>query len=291
MKIQLRRITEATRAALTTAPSLGEPIYCTDSGMLYFGNGSTLTGVPLKLDWTNLSNVPGYVDDVLEYANVAAFPTTGSSGLVYVALDTNKVYRWSGSTYVGLSSAGVADNAIKLQTARTISLTGSVSGSVSFDGSADVSIVVSTTTLAPKASPAFTGVPTAPTATVGTNSTQLATTAFVKAEIAAQTTATTTAPGLMSSTDKSKLDGLSQTNVVNVLTSTSTTDALSAAQGKALNDALVLKAPLASPALTGVPTAPTAAAGTNTTQIASTAFVAAAITAMLNTLVIDGGTT
>lgn len=37
--------------------------------------------------------------------------------------------------------------------------------------------------------------------------------------------------------------------------------------------ALAEKAPIASPALTGVPTAPTAAAGTNTTQIATTAYV------------------
>ncbi len=41
--------------------------------------------------------------------------------------------------------------------------------------------------------------------------------------------------------------------------------------------ALDLKAPLASPALTGTPTAPTAAAGTNTTQVATTAYVIAAI--------------
>lgn len=40
---------------------------------------------------------------------------------------------------------------------------------------------------------------------------------------------------------------------------------------------LALKAPLASPALTGTPTAPTAATGTNTTQIATTAFVNAEI--------------
>lgn len=38
----------------------------------------------------------------------------------------------------------------------------------------------------------------------------------------------------------------------------------------------VLKAPLASPALTGVPTAPTATAGTNSSQVASTAFVSGA---------------
>ena len=46
---------------------------------------------------------------------------------------------------------------------------------------------------------------------------------------------------------------------------------------KASNDDLALKAPLASPALTGTPTAPTATDGTNTTQIATTAFVNTAI--------------
>lgn len=42
---------------------------------------------------------------------------------------------------------------------------------------------------------------------------------------------------------------------------------------------IAAKAPIASPALTGTPTAPTAAQGTNTTQIATTAFVNAEITA------------
>ncbi len=49
-----------------------------------------------------------------------------------------------------------------------------------------------------------------------------------------------------------------------------------------LQSALDTKAPLASPALTGTPTAPTAAAGTNTTQLATTAFVAAAVSALIN---------
>ena len=52
-----------------------------------------------------------------------------------------------------------------------------------------------------------------------------------------------------------------------------------------LQAALDAKAPLTSPTLTGVPLAPTAAAGTNTTQIATTAFVAAALAVN-----IDGGT-
>ena len=46
--------------------------------------------------------------------------------------------------------------------------------------------------------------------------------------------------------------------------------------------ALDLKAPLASPALTGVPTAPTAAAATNTTQVATTAYVRAEVAALVN---------
>ena len=88
------------------------------------------------------SQLPSFVDDVLEFANLAGFPTSGDAGKIYVAIDTGKVYRWSGSTYIEISSAGVADTA-------------------------------------PLASPALTGTPTAPTAPAGTNSTQLATTAFV----------------------------------------------------------------------------------------------------------------
>lgn len=51
---------------------------------------------------------------------------------------------------------------------------------------------------------------------------------------------------------------------------------------------LAAKAPLVSPALTGVPTAPTAAGGTNTTQLATTAFVQAAITASGGASTLDG---
>lgn len=46
------------------------------------------------------SQLPSYVDDVLEFASISVFPLTGESGKIYIALDTNKTYRWSGSTYV-----------------------------------------------------------------------------------------------------------------------------------------------------------------------------------------------
>ena len=56
------------------------------------------------------AQLPSYVDDVLEFANLAAFPATGATGLIYVALDTNKIYRWSGSAYIEISpSPGSTD--------------------------------------------------------------------------------------------------------------------------------------------------------------------------------------
>ncbi len=55
--------------------------------------------------------LPSYVDDVLEYSNLAAFPATGEAGKIYIALDTNREYRWSGSTYIQLvASPGTTDN-------------------------------------------------------------------------------------------------------------------------------------------------------------------------------------
>ncbi|ENL5179104.1 tail fiber protein [Salmonella enterica] len=116
-------------------------------------------------------------------------------------------------------------------------------------------------TKAPIESPSLTGMPTAPTAAQGTNSTQIANTAFVKAAITALING---APGTL---DTLKEIAAAINNDPNFSTT--------------INNALALKAPLASPALTGVPTAPTAAQGTNNTQIATTAYVRAAISALV----------
>lgn len=51
------------------------------------------------------SQLPSYVDDVLEYDNKSSFPGTGESGKIYIAKDTNLTYRWSGSTYVEISQS------------------------------------------------------------------------------------------------------------------------------------------------------------------------------------------
>lgn len=109
------------------------------------------------------------------------------------------------------------------------------------------------------ASPAFTGTPTAPTQSPGDNSTKLSTTAYVEAAIAA-----------LVSSSPAALDTLNE---------------LAAALGDdpnfatTMTNALAAKAPLASPAFTGNPTVPTQSPGNNSTRIASTAFVQAAVSA------------
>jgi len=56
------------------------------------------------------AQLPSYVDDVLEFANLAAFPVTGETGKIYVDLSNSKIYRWSGSSYVEISpSPGTTD--------------------------------------------------------------------------------------------------------------------------------------------------------------------------------------
>ena len=117
----------------------------------------------------------------------------------------------------------------------------------------------SDTSRAPLASPAFTGTPTVPTAAPGTNTTQAASTAFVAAAVVS-------AGGLLPSNNNPHMDGVASPGV-----------GTAASRDDHVHPSDTSRAPLASPAFTGVPTVPTAAVGVNTTQAASTAFVNASI--------------
>jgi hypothetical protein len=67
------------------------------------------TALGLKADLVNgtvpSSQLPSYVDDVLEVANFAALPVTGETGKIYVTLDDNITYRWSGTAYIEISKS------------------------------------------------------------------------------------------------------------------------------------------------------------------------------------------
>jgi hypothetical protein len=120
--------------------------------------GKITTGV------IDAARLPSYVDDVVEAANLAGFPATGETGKIYVALDTNKVYRWSGSAYVHITSGAVdsvagktgvvtlvkadvglgnvdntADSAKSVASAATLTTARTIGG-VSFNGSANINL-------------------------------------------------------------------------------------------------------------------------------------------------------
>jgi len=143
------------------------------------------------------------------------------------------------------STTGNAATATALATGRTISLTGDVTGtSASFDGTGNASI----------------------TAAIAANS-------IVDADVNASAAIAWTkiAPSAtVSATELGYVDGVTSSIQTQLDSKLATTTATST------------YAPLASPALTGVPTAPTAAANTNTTQIATTAYVQTELTDLLN---------
>ena len=157
------------------------------------------------------TQLPSYVDDVLEYDNQAGFPTTGETGKIYVAKDTNKTYRWSGSDYVEISASlalgttsSTAFRGDYGQTAYTHSqsahapsdaqknsditkaeieakLTGTITTHSHTVTKGDVGLgnVTNESKATMFTSPTFTGTPLSTTATKGTNTTQIATTAYV----------------------------------------------------------------------------------------------------------------
>jgi hypothetical protein len=85
--------------------------------------------------------LPSYVDDVLEYADTSGFPTTGETGKIYVALDNNKTYRWSGSAYVEISASLVPNNGQLTVQGDTTTITGT--GTFTADQATNVTITLS----------------------------------------------------------------------------------------------------------------------------------------------------
>lgn len=209
-----------------------------------------------------------YSTDIEGAPDLSVYLTTSSAGQTYLTqtdasstyltkTDASETYQPVGS-YAAASHTHVTDDitnlntfkpatagtADKLATARTISMSGAVTAAAqSFDGSANITFTV--------------------TALDGTK---------VSGTIPEATKATQDGNGSVIHTTYAKLSGAAFTGTVTVggaevVVTTDITDMLTK------TEAASTYAPLASPALTGTPTAPTAAKGTATTQIATTAFV------------------
>ncbi|MGQ5289536.1 phage tail fiber protein [Pectobacterium actinidiae] len=136
---------------------------------------------------------------------------------------------------------------------------------------------------APKANPVLTGKPTAPTAVQSSNDTQIATTAFVKAAVAALVNGSPAALDTLQ--ELANALGNDPNFSATVLGAISDVKAEAASKLSAHTSAVdphAQYAPKANPVLTGKPTAPTAVQSSNDTQIATTAFVKAAVAALVN---------
>ena len=217
------------------------------------------------------------------------FPNSPANGAVFTTAGKTWVYNstsltWGLRTIVtgDVTTAHLADGAV---TAVKIA-TGAVTAA-KLD-----------TTYAPIASPTLTGVPAAPTASAGTDTTQIATTAFVLANAPA-TNLTGPITSVGNATSIASQTGTGDTFAMSVAptftgTVTGVTKAMvglnnvnnTADANKPVSiagqTALDLKSDLADPTFTGVPAAPTATAGTNTTQLSTTAFVRTEVAALVD---------
>ena len=299
------------------------------SGDLWFESDTAKTFIYYDSFWVEICGalVAASSDGTTTLTTKGDLLSRSSAGLDRLAVGTNGYFlKANSATATGLEWGAIPTVSI-LDDVGDVIITSATSGDIlKWNGSNWVNDSALLAAKAPLASPALTGTPSAPTAAVSTNTTQIATTAFVRAEVSALVggatatldtlgeiatalgndanlsttltssialkaplasptfTGTVTIPSgasisgfapLASPTFTGTVSGITATMVGlgNVDNTADTAKPVSTAQQTALN----LKADLASPTLTGTPIAPTAAGGTNTTQIATTAFVTTAV--------------
>lgn len=162
------------------------------------------------------TQLPSYVDDVLEFTNLTSFPTTGESGKIYVALDTNKTYRWSGSSYIYITSGAV--DSVNGQTG-IVNLSKTDIGLGNIDNTSDLNKPVSTATqTALNGKEGAFSKNTAFNKNFGTTSGTVTEGNHVGSGGTAHANATTSAAGFMSGADKTKLDNIDTSNFVTINT-------------------------------------------------------------------------
>ena len=302
---QWKRGTAATRTANTTVPTAGELGVETDTGSLVVADGVTTwaalspaakvsaltaavtartSAVALAEKSANkniangyagldsgskilVANLPTVLIGDLSYqgsydmtTGAPASPSKGQYWIVTMPSGNTITVNWAGtSTTFNVGDWITYDGTFwdKIDNSQNITSVAGRTGVIVLGESDITGLPTDLAAKSPYAAPTFTGVPAAPTAASGTNTTQMATTAFTGTAIAAIAYPITTVA------TRTGAIVLGESDVTNLSTD------------------LAAKSPLASPSFTGVPAAPTAAVSTNTTQVATTAFSAAAVAAIV----------
>lgn len=295
--IQLRRDLAANWTSVNPVLHQGEVGVETDTDLAKIGNGtSTWTALSYWNPNGGSGGGGGSVVSVNGQTGVvtltAAEVGADASGAATTAQGIAETFA-TGAVATETTRAEAAE-ALKLAKSANLSDVASPSTSLTNLGGATSAALSAETTraeaaevlLAPKASPALTGTPTAPTATPGTDSTQLATTGYADSAVAVETSRAETAEAgaLQKSQNLADLPNAAtaRTNLQlgsAALQPSSAFDSagLSALETTRAEAAEALLAPKASPTFTGTPSAPTPTAGDNTTKLATTAFVETAV--------------
>jgi hypothetical protein len=227
----VRLLENAANSTSPTAPLVGQLWYDTAHSVMKVWSGTA---------WATLA---GSVTSVVSQTGAITLTQLVQAGLAPLASPS-----FTGVPQAPTAANGTSNNQIATTSFVTNALGGLNTGVVSVIGQSGVVTLQQLISggVAPIASPTFTGIPCVPTAATGTNSTQIASTAFVQSQISAVSS-----------------------GVISVVGSSGTVTLANLISGGV--------APIASPSLTGTPQCPTAASGTSSNQIASTAFVAAAV--------------
>lgn len=187
------------------------------------------------------AQLPSYVDDVLEYDTKARFPTTGETGKIYIDKTTNLTYRWGGSTYVEISQS------LALGTTETTAAKGNhVHNAATTSENGFMSAVDKTKLDGIAANANNYSLPKASDSTlggikVGTNL-SIDGNGVLSATDTTYEAATTTTDGLMSKSDKIKLDGIEEGANKTIVDSALSTSSTNPVQNKIVKAALDGKA-------------------------------------------------
>lgn len=203
------------------------------------------------------SQLPSYVDDVIEVASYSALPETGEEGKIYVTKDTNKSYRWSGTQYVEIASpveiVAPSTSAADAGKAADAKATGdALAGKVDKQYGKQLSTEDYTTEEKQKLGGVEAGAQVNTIQTVKVNGTAL-TPDGNKAVDVTVPQASSTAPKMAGSANAGSSEYFSR--------------------GDHMHPTDTSRAPLASPTFTGTPKAPTPSYDDSTTKVATTAFV------------------